>query len=173
MRFVVGPDSVIVPDIAERLPGRGLWLSASRDIIVEACAKNVFAKAARRQVKVPEDLSDRVEKLIRQRGLKIIGLARRAGQMVGGYEKVRSYLAAETAGVLIAAKDGADDGRSKISALAPELPLVECFSGGELGAAIGRDRLVHAVIAEGGFAKSLLVEADKLVGLQKYSDPNM
>ncbi len=173
MRFVVGPDSVIVPDVAERLPGRGLWLSASRDIIDEACAKNVFSKAARGQVSIPDKLSDRVEKLLRQRCLEIFGLARRAGQMVGGYEKVRSYLKTETAGVLIAASDGADDGRSKISALAPESPLVDCFSGGELGAAIGRDRLVHAVVAEGGFAKSLLVEAKKLVGLQKLSNPNV
>mgnify|MGYP000002164237 FL=1 len=173
MRFVVGPDGVIVPDIAERLPGRGLWLSASRDIIDEACAKNVFSKAARGQVKIPDGLSDRVEKLLRQRCLEIFGLARRAGQMVGGYEKVRSYLKAETAGVLIAANDGAADGRSKISALAPEIPLVECFSGGELGAAIGRDRLVHAVVAEGGFARSLLVEANKLVGLQKRSGPKV
>ncbi len=173
MRFVVGPDGVIVPDISERLPGRGLWLSASRDIIGEACAKNVFAKAARGQVSVPDDLSDRVEQLLRQRCLEIIGLARRAGQMVGGYEKVRSYFKTETAGVLIAANDGAEDGRSKISALAPEIPLFDCFTGGELGAAIGRDRLVHAIIAEGGFANSLLVEANKLVGLQKSSDPNM
>ena len=173
MRFVVGPDGVIVPDIAERLPGRGLWLSASRDIIDEACAKNVFSKAARGQVKIPDGLSDRVEKLLRQRCLEIFGLARRAGQMVGGYEKVRSYLKAETAGVLIAANDGAADGRSKISALAPEIPLVDCCSGGELGAAIGRDRLVHAVVAEGGFARSLLVEANKLVGLQKRSGPKV
>ena len=175
MRFVVGPDGVIVPDISERLPGRGLWLSASRDIIGEACAKNVFAKAARGQVQVsvPDDLSDRVEQLLRQRCLEIIGLARRAGQMVGGYEKVRSYFKTETAGVLIAANDGAEDGRSKISALAPEIPLFDCFNGGELGAAIGRDRLVHAIITEGGFANSLLVEANKLVGLQKSSDPNV
>ena len=170
MRFVVVPDSVIVPDISERLPGRGLWLSARRDIMIEACAKNAFSKAARAEVKVPEDLIDRVEQLLRQRCLDILGLARRAGQMVGGYEKVRSYLSAETAGVLIAASDGAEDGRNKIGALAPDIPLIDCFSGGDLGAAIGRGRLVHAVVAQGGFAKSLLVEANKLVGLQEEAE---
>ena len=167
MRFVVGPDSVIVPDISERLPGRGLWLSARRDIMVEACAKNVFSKAARVKVEVPEDLVDRVEQLLRQRCLEIFGLARRAGQMVGGYEKVRSFLSAETAGALFAASDGAADGRSKISALAPDIPLVDCFSGSELGAAIGRDWLVHAVVASGGFAESLLAEANRFSGLQE------
>jgi ribosomal protein L7Ae-like RNA K-turn-binding protein len=138
--------------------------------MIEACAKNVFSKAARAEVKVPEDLIDRVEQLLRQRCLDILGLARRAGQMVGGYEKVRSYLSAETAGVLIAASDGAEDGRNKIDALAPDIPLIDCFSGGDLGAAIGRDRLVHAVVAQGGFAKSLLVEANKLVGLQEEAE---
>ncbi len=173
MRFVVGPEGVIVPDISERLPGRGLWLSARRDIMSEACAKNVFSKAARAQVTVPEDLVDRVEQLIRQRCLDIFGLARRAGQMLGGYEKVRSYLSGlsnETAGILFAASDGAEDGRNKVGALAPDVPLVDCFTGCELGAAIGRDRLVHAVIASGGFAESLLAEVHRLVGMQKSNE---
>ena len=116
---------------------------------------------------VPEDLTDRVENLLRQRCLDIFGLARRAGQMVGGYEKVRSFLISETAGVLFAASDGAEDGRNKVSALAPNVPLVDYFTGSELGAAIGRDRLVHAVIASGGFAESLLAEAGRLVGMIK------
>ena len=166
----MGPDSVIVPDISERLPGRGLWLTASRDIIVEACAKNVFSKAARAKVMVPDDLVNRVEKLLRQRCLDIFGLARRAGQMVGGYEKVRSFLSGETAGVLFAASDGAEDGRNKVGALAPNVPLVDCFSGSELGAAIGRDRLVHAVVSSGGFAESLLAESKRLSGLRESAE---
>lgn len=141
--------------------------------MVEACAKNVFSKAARAQVKVPEDLVNRVEQLLRQRCLEILGLARRAGQMVGGYEKVRSFLSdgsGDAAGVLLAARDGAKDGRNKIGALAPNVPLVECFSGSELGAAIGRDWLVHAVVASGGFAQSLLVESNRLSGLQESAE---
>jgi predicted RNA-binding protein YlxR (DUF448 family) len=166
VRFVVGPNSVIFPDISERLPGRGLWLTASRGIILEACAKNIFSKATRAKVDVPEDLVDRVEKLLRQHCLAIFGLARRAGQVTGGYEKVRSFLSGETPGVLFAASDGAEGGLNKVGALAPGVPLVDCFSGSELGAAIGRDRLVHAVVSSGGFAQSLLAESARLSGLQ-------
>lgn len=92
MRFVVGPDSSVVPDIAEKLPGRGLWLTASRDIVSRAVARRLFGKAAKAAVTVPADLADRVEARLVARCLDLVGMARRAGRSVAGFEKVRSWL---------------------------------------------------------------------------------
>ena len=164
VRFVVGPDKVIVPDIVGRLPGKGFWLKASKKVVFDACKKNIFARHARTSITVPEDLIGLVEGLLRKRCLEIFGLAKRAGQMVGGYEKVRSILLVEKAGVLFMASDIAKDGKNKISVLATGAIIINCFSGRELGAAIGRERLVHAVIRPGGFTQKLLSETSRLLG---------
>ena len=164
VRFVVGPDKVIVPDIVGRLPGKGFWLKSSKSVIFDACKKNIFARHARTSVTVPEDLIGLVEGLLRKHCLEIFGLAKRAGQMVGGYEKVRSILLIEKVGVLFMASDIAKDGKNKIGGLATGATIINCFSGSELGAAIGRERLVHAVIRPGGFAQKLLSETSRLMG---------
>ena len=164
VRFVVGPDRVIVPDILERLPGKGFWLKSNKNIIFEACKKNVFSRHARASVVIPEGLVSLVERLLRERCLDIFSLAKRAGQMVGGYEKVRAVLLSEKVGILFMASDIAKDGKTKIVRLATGTPTINCFSGSELGAAVGRERLVHAVIRPGGFAEKLLSETSRLLG---------
>lgn len=166
IRFVLGPDGVVVPDIGACLPGRGLWLSAGRDMVNTAMAKNLFAKGFRRKVTVPTDLPDRIERLLLRRCLELIGLARRAGQAVVGFEKVRGELNAGRGALVLAAADGAADGRDKIRALASALPLVAVFNSDELGAAFGRDHAVHAVLASGRLAGSLRLEAGRLAGFR-------
>ncbi|MTJ82539.1 MAG: RNA-binding protein [Telmatospirillum sp.] len=166
IRFVVGPDGNVVPDIEAVLPGRGLWLSASRDMVNTAATKNLFAKAFRRKVGVPPDLSERIEALLLRRCIDRIGLARRAGQAICGFEKVRGELKAGHGALLLAAADGAADGRDKIRALAPDLPLVAVFRGEELGAAFGRDRAVHALLTVGRLADGLKVDAARLAGFR-------
>jgi predicted RNA-binding protein YlxR (DUF448 family) len=84
LRFVVGPDDRLLTDPAERMPGRGLWLTPRRDIVATAAAKGLFAKAARRRVVLPSDLAGEVEQLLRARCLALLGLARRAGQLRTG-----------------------------------------------------------------------------------------
>jgi len=165
VRFVVGPTGEIVPDFAERLPGRGLWVKAERAALI-AAAKGHFAKAARRPVIVPADLVDRTEALLAQRCLDAIGLARRAGQALAGFEKVRECLAKGQAAVLLAAADGAADGRGKLKTMAGDLPVIELFTMAELSAALGRDNVVHAALAGGRLAKRLLSEADRLTGIR-------
>jgi predicted RNA-binding protein YlxR (DUF448 family) len=162
LRFVVAPDGDLVPDVDGGLPGRGLWLSADRDMLNTACAGNLFAKAARTRVRVPADLADRVEGLLLRRCLDLIGLARRAGQAVAGFEKVRARLSAGRAGVLLAAVDGAAGGRARVRARAPNVPVLEVFEAVELGAAMGRERAVHVVVGPGGLAESLLRQAARL-----------
>ncbi len=167
VRFVVGPEQEITCDIEARLPGRGFWLSARRDVINTACDKNRFAKAARAKVKVPADLADRVEWLLARRCLDLIGLARRAGEAVSGFEKVEAWLkSGKPAGVLLAASDGVQNGRTKVRSWAANTPVIVALDGDELGQAFGRERAVHVVVAPGRLAKKLLANAGRLGGLR-------
>ena len=166
LRFVIAPDGSVVPDLDEKLPGRGLWLRPERDILRAACAKGAFSKAARRETRPPDDLAAQVERLLRRRCLDLIGLARRSGALVAGFEKVRAFLASEHAGLLLAASDGAADGRGKIRALAPNVALVDAFASEELAQAVGREHVVHAVVAKGRLADRILHEARRLAGVR-------
>ena len=169
LRFVVGPDVVVVPDLSERLPGRGFWLLARRNVVDKARARNLFARAARSPVVVPEDLADRVAGLLRERCLGLIGLARRAGQIAVGHDKVRGMLARGESAALLQASDGAAGGRRKLAALGrghrADLPVIELFAAGELGQAVGRDAVVHMAIAPGRLAERLIAETQRLAGL--------
>jgi hypothetical protein len=167
VRFVVSPTGEIVPDVAQRLPGRGFWLSADRDMIDRACAKKVFAKAARAQVAVPGTLADDVERLLVHRCQELIGLARRARQAVCGYAQTREWLERGSAAVLLAACDGSEDQRQKMRGPAGAVAVVGALSRDELGAAFGRDQVVHGVLAPGKLASGLLHEARRLEGLRK------
>ncbi len=166
LRFVVGPEDRLIVDLAERLPGRGLWLTPRRDIVESAVAKGLFAKAAGQRVVVPADLVAEVELLLRQRCLALLGLARRAAQLRTGFEKVREDLRAGRVALLLAASDGAADGRSKLAALAGELPVIALFDSAELSAALGVDGVVHAGVAPGGMAERLLREFGRFQAMQ-------
>ena len=174
LRFVVGPEGTVVPDLAERLPGRGLWLQARQDMMAKACAKNLFAKAAKRQVRVPDDLAQQVEALALRRCLDLLGLARRAGAVVAGFEKVKAALRAGEVGLLVQAADAAEDGRHKIRALAravaPKTPVVQFCGAAELGAAVGREAVVHVGIAPGRFAAGLAREIQRLADLRGVAE---
>jgi predicted RNA-binding protein YlxR (DUF448 family) len=166
LRFVVGPEGEIVPDLAATLPGRGLWLTPRRDIVERAVAKRLFARAARRPVTVSPWLARHIESLLAQRCRDGLGLARRAGLAVGGFEKVCLALRAGDAAVLFAAVDAAEGGRRKIRGLARGLPIVVALTAAELGAAFGRDRLVHASVGSGPLGDRLLADAGKLAGFR-------
>lgn len=166
IRFVLDPEHRVLPDLDERLPGRGMWLSADRDVVNKAVAGRLFARAARAPAAAETDLADTVERLLARRALDSVGLARRAGQVVVGFEQVRAWLRASKAAVLIAAADGAAEGRAKLRRLAPDLPLVTAFSRAELGACIGRDDVVHVAVAPGGLAQRLLRDVERLAGFR-------
>ena len=166
IRFVVAPNGEVVPDIEGNLPGRGIWLSASRDVVNTAVAKRHFAKAARAKVTVDNTMADRVEALLTRRCLELLGLARRAGKALAGYDKVRGELLARRGALLLEASDGAAGGRGKVRALAPSLPLVEVFGSTELGPALGREAAVHVVVGRGRLADRLLREVSRLVGFR-------
>jgi uncharacterized protein len=166
LRFVIGPAGDVVPDVAGKLPGRGLWVKAERAALANAIAKNLFAKAARQSVAAPADLVDRTAALVAQRCLELIGLARRAGQAVCGFEKVRDALRTERVAVVLAAADGAADGRGKLKALAGERPTLALFTTAELSASLGRENVVHGALAPGRLAERLIAESARLAGLR-------
>ncbi|HWK45371.1 MAG TPA: RNA-binding protein [Stellaceae bacterium] len=167
VRFVVSPEGVVVPDIEERLPGRGFWLTSGRAEFDEALRRKAFDRAARRPVKVAVDLAEQVEALLVRRCGNLIGLARRAGQAVAGFEKVGGALRAGRVAVLLAASDGAAGGRDKIAALAPGLPVGTALSGVELGQAFGREFVAHGAIGPGRLADRLLADIARLDGLRR------
>lgn len=184
LRFVVGPDDIVVPDLAERLPGRGLWLRAQRDIVVQACSRNQFSRAARRKVSpmVGPDggsLDGVVEDQLVRRCLDVVSLARRAGIAVAGFDQVRQWLRSRPRGgsagaaVLLTASDAAAGGRDKLAALAGwedgvAVSVVPCglLTGYELGQAFGREHLVHVLIAPHRLAGRLVTEAGRLAGFR-------
>lgn len=174
VRFVVGPDGTVVPDVAETLPGRGLWLTADPTLVEKAVAKGLFAKAARRAVRVPPELLPMVARLLRRRCLDLIGLARRGGGALAGFEKVQAALRtglvgnAGRPGIWLEARDGAADGRGKLAGFAARLgvPMVVVFDRRELGEALGRDEAVHAVLAAGPLAERLRREVVRLAALE-------
>lgn len=166
MRFVVDPQGRIVADAAQRLPGRGLWLTARRDIVTEAVRKRLFARAAKAPVVVEPGLEDRVEALLARRCGELLGLARRSGQLTAGFVKVKAALDKDDIAVLVEAMDAAADGRGKLSGVARGLPVVSCLSARETGAAIGREHAVHAALKPGRLAELFLAEARRLAGFR-------
>lgn len=169
VRFAVSPEGTVVPDIAGRLPGRGLWLMARRDIVAAAVAKRAFGRAARRPVMVPGDLADRVETLLAARCGELIGLARRAGEVAIGFAKVERLLSSGAAGLLLGASDGSDDGRGKLRSMAAALRERAGLTAAELGAPFGRDQLVHVALRKGRLADALARELDRLDGFRDGS----
>jgi len=171
IRFALSPEGEVVPDLAARLPGRGVWLTAERALAERAVKKRLFSRAFRAQVKVPDDLPDRLEALLVERMVAIIGLARKAGQAVTGAEKVRARIRSGAAGLLVQARDGAAPGRRKVAALARGagaggIEVVELLDATELGLAFGRDFAIHAALDSGGFAARLGTEARRLSGFR-------
>jgi uncharacterized protein len=166
LRLVVGPDGAIVPDVAARLPGRGLWLTPRRDIVEQAVARRIFARAARRPVSAPPELADRIESLLARRCCDALGLARRAGLAVAGFERVSEAARSGRAGLLLFALDGAAGGRHRLSAPGRDLRSARVLTAAELGGAFSRERIVHAAVAEGPLCRGLLVDLLRLVGLR-------
>ena len=171
LRFVVGPDGVLVPDVEARLPGRGLWLTSGRDIVDRAVAKRLFARAARRPVSVPVDLADRVEALVARRCGDALGLARRAGSAVAGFDRVSDAVRRGRAAMLLFACDGAEGGRQKLGALGRNLPSAAVLTSAELGAAFGRERIVHAAVRGGPMCERLRVDLARLAGFRAAPAP--
>lgn len=165
VRFGVSPDGQIVPDVVEKLPGRGIWVSADRAAMEKAVKKGLFARAAKQAVQVPDTLIATVEAQLAQRVVNLISLMRKGGHAVSGYERVKDWLAKDEAEVLIQARDGSERGKSKLST-----PYggswIGWLSADELGQAFGRQSTIHAALGAGGLCQRVVEEAARLKGLR-------
>ena len=171
IRFACGPDSVVTPDVAAKLPGRGAWVRADRASVERAKKQGGFGRAFKGNVKVPDNLADQVEALLGRRCLDLLGLARRAGAIAIGATQVESAIRAKPAFLIIEAKDGAEEGREKLMRLhiglwgAPA-PAVACFDAADLGVALGRERVIHACLLQEPMALVWAAEIGRLSGFR-------
>ncbi len=166
IRFVVGPDAQIVPDLAENLPGRGIWVSTQGKALEKAIGKSLFSRSARQKVQVPGDLAELVERLLVSRITNLLGLARKAGQAIAGKQKVLDLLIAEEASVLLQASDGSKREMGELRPPPGEDRFFNDLTASELGLAFGRDRVIHAALIAGGLERSLRYESARLRGLR-------
>jgi hypothetical protein len=165
IRFVVGPDDHVVPDLLGRLPGRGIYVAPERAALERAEAKRLFSRAARRPVTVPVGLAGEIEAQLARRVVELISLARKAGLAVAGYERVKDWLGKGEAQVLLQARDGSERGKSKLST--PEGGRwIGWLTADELGLAFGRQTVIHAALGAGGLTSRVVEEAAKLKGLR-------
>ena len=169
IRFVLGPDGTVVPDVMGKLPGRGVYVAAERTALETAIKKKLFSRGLKMQVQVPEGLLEEIERQLTRRVIDLISMARKSGDAVAGYEKVKDWLLKEEAQVLIQAVDGSGRGKSKLST--PHFgSYIGWLTADELGMAFGRETVIHAALASGGLAKRVVDEAKRLRGIRMIDD---
>lgn len=182
IRFVVAPSGEVVADLRRRLPGRGLWVSASRTAVAEAVRRGLFAKGFRRAIKASPALADETEALLLRGAIEALAIAAKAGEVVSGFAKVDHALKSGEAVALIHASDGAEDGVRKLNALArartrekqaetaaesgPQTPVIQSLTSAHLDLALGRSNVIHAALLAGPAGKTFLSRAHDLVQFQ-------
>lgn len=171
IRFVLDPEGKVVPDLASKLPGRGLWVSARRETVERAIAKGLFARAAQEKAEASAALANDVERLLAIRAAQSLGLARRAGVLVTGFEKVSSAIGKGDVALLIEARDGAEDGWRKLegrlkaaqaAGFVADVPVLRSLWASEMGLALGRANVIHAALIRSGMQDKLLAEFARL-----------
>jgi hypothetical protein len=170
IRFVVAPDGTVVPDIRRKLPGRGVWVTASAAMVEAAERKRLFEKQFEGNVRVEPGLAGRVDDLLVAAALGALSLARKAGTLIGGFAKVEAALASESVVALIHAAGAGADGVAKLQAAARrrfgerKLPVIRRFSAEQLDLAFGRTNVIHAALLAGPASDNALARVGDLVG---------
>lgn len=165
IRFVVSPDGEIVPDLSERLPGRGIWVSATLSHLQTAIDKKLFARAAKAQIAVPDDLVSRIGQLLVKRCQDLISMSRRADQLVVGFDRVAEALERGKVGAVTIASD-AGRGRGYISAATDGEPVLGGMTGEELAFAANKSAISFAALLKSGLADALIREHERLIGIR-------
>ncbi len=171
LRFVLSPQSTVVPDIKGTLPGRGVWVTARQEIVAEAVKRRAFQRAFRKPVLVSQDLPLQVEELFKRSALERLSICNKAGLVVVGFTKVEEALKRRELTGLLHATDAAPDGRSKLDkkflALYSEKDHIapkNCFTSAEISLAAGSSNVIHAGLKEGGATRAFLEALDRLSG---------
>jgi predicted RNA-binding protein YlxR (DUF448 family) len=180
IRFVVGPAGEAVPDVKRKLPGRGIWITASKQSINEAIKRKVFARGFKRDLKVAEDLAAQTEDLLARAALDALAMAGKAGLVVGGFAKVEAAIGGKRLSALIHAADGAEDGKRKLAAAlqrenageSPEITIIEAFTGAQLDLALNRSNVVHAALLAGPGSETFLARVARLARFRTGNLPD-
>ncbi len=167
IRFVLSPDGTVVPDLLNKLPGRGVYVAADRAVLETAVKKKLFSRGFRQNVDTGADLITDLDRMLARRVVELISLARKSGDAIAGYEKVKDWLAKDTAQVLIQASDGSERGKSKLST-PYRGDFIGILSADELGMAFGRQTVIHAALASGGLSARVVEEARRLQGVRGF-----
>jgi predicted RNA-binding protein YlxR (DUF448 family) len=170
IRFVAGPNGDVVPDIKRKLPGRGIWITATRAAIDEAVKRRVFARGFRKEVRAGDDLGTLTERLLERAALDALAIVGKAGQIAAGFGKVEDAIASGEAVALIHASDAAADGTRKLAAAlrrrgdeGEKIPSIDAFSSQQLDLALGRLNVIHAALLEGPVNATFLARTQRLV----------
>jgi uncharacterized protein len=171
VRFVATPDHQVVPDVEAKLPGRGLWVRANCEAVAKAAAKGLFARAAKAPLTADADLAALTEARLVRRMLDILGLARRAGELILGFDRIEASLRGKSPpAVIVEAAEASADGRRKLRAAAAAGGIFPFVIGAltivELSLALARPNVVHAAIKSGRIAAQLIFEAERLAGFR-------
>jgi uncharacterized protein len=175
IRFVIGPDGV-VPDLKHKLPGRGLWITGTRDCVSRAVAGNIFARGFKRDVRAPHDLPGMLNRLLLRAALDALSIAYKAGAVVTGFGKTEDAIARKSVTALFHAGDAAQGGAEKLTAALRRRPdadgikIISTFSTAELDLALGRSNVVHAALLAGPESEAFLARYARLVRFQS-GDP--
>jgi len=163
IRFVVAPDGEVVADLKRRLPGRGVWITATRQALAEAVKRGAFRRGFRANAKVPADLVERVDERLMRHVLDALSIAHKAGRVTAGFAKVEAAVAGGSAVAVVHAADAGDDGVRKIAARAAhrepnslEIPRIRAFTSAQLDLALGRSNVVHAALLVGPASDTFL-----------------
>ncbi|MBR1145269.1 RNA-binding protein [Bradyrhizobium sp. AUGA SZCCT0431] len=180
IRFVVSPQGEVVPDLKRKLPGRGLWVSASRRTVAEAVRRNQFSRGFKRDIRAAATLPADTEALLVRSATEALAMVAKAGQVVSGFSKVEGALREGEAQALIHASDGAADGIRKLDAIvrqkrgnadeSPEFPIVNVLTSAELDLALGRSNVIHAALLAGPASKTFLSRCQILVRYRMADD---
>jgi hypothetical protein len=172
IRFVVAPDGAIVPDLKRRLPGRGVWITATRTAIDEAVKRGAFARSLKREVRAPSGLGAQVERQLENAALDALGIAHKAGRVAIGFGRTETALAGvPPVTAILSASDGSRDGARKIAAAAAkrktdenaaEIPVIATFTSSQLDLALGRSNVVHAALLAGPASNGFLARCQSL-----------
>jgi hypothetical protein len=170
IRFVRSPDGIVVPDGFGKLPGRGAWISANRETLAAGLSSDVFSRAFKAKSRPMDDLAEEVERQLLQRCIGLLGMAKKSGVAVLGFDQVRDYIRKQEPGLLLEASDGAEDGRNKVHFLAKaiyeDVKVAGALSSAELGMAFGRQHVVHALLEHGSLADAFSVAYRRLTGFR-------
>ena len=162
IRFVIGPDGSLCPDVAEKLGGRGVWLTANADVVAKALTSKIWHRGFKKTPVIAPDFVKNLECLLKDRCLHLLGLANRAGYVICGFEKIKQAIPAEDLFGLVQAEDGSAAEEKRLSSLIKDLPVIKALSSADLGQALGKDVCVHLALKKSKLSQTVWDELCRL-----------